>query len=68
MELVWKDATDRANCPDSDRDVICVKQRKDGTKSLAIGRYCKEFDFNGGWCVSGSVKVVYWMELPKLPD
>lgn len=43
--------------------VLCVKQRKDGVKGLAIG-HC----FEGKWVVMGGCAVVAWMPLPDMPE
>ena len=57
----WVDAL--LETPADGEAVLCVKQRKDGVRGLAIG-HC----FEGKWVVMGGCNVVAWMPLPEMPE
>lgn len=72
----WISVGDRL--PDDDRQVLVVKQTKDGRKSIALA-YCNLDAFCSDpttgktwheprWICGGSNNVLYWMDLPQLPE
>ena len=68
---VWHDA--RIDPPENGKQVLCVKQTKNGTRSLCFGSYWRERQhnelFDDRWVTTGSCNnVLYWMPLPKIPE
>ena len=49
--------------------VLCVKETKNGNRSLCFGTRYSDRQWDGGWVTSGSCNnVKYWMPLPEIPE
>lgn len=64
---VWHDA--KIDPPKDNGYVLCVKQTKNGAKSICLGYYDPERTYGIGWVTTGSCNnILYWMPLPKIPE
>lgn len=72
----WIDVHDR--CPDTDRQVLAVKQKKDGSRDICLARcmveyehydrYTKTYVKEPYWVCGGNNNIICWMELPECPN
>ena len=73
----WIDVKDRV--PDTDRQVIAVKELKSGRRDICIARcyeHWQSYDHIAGknvevgpyWVCGGNNNIVFWMELPEMPE
>ncbi|MBO6270449.1 MAG: DUF551 domain-containing protein [Clostridium sp.] len=64
---VWHNA--KIDLPKPGEQVLCVKETKNGTRSLCFGFWYDDRTYGNGWVTSGSCNnVLYWMPLPKIPE
>ena len=73
----WIKCTDRV--PDTDRPVIAVKRLKSGRTDICIARcyaHWESYDHTAGrnvergpyWVCGGNNNIIYWTELPEIPE
>ena len=64
---VWHDA--QLDPPPDGEMVLCVKQAKNGNRSLCFGSHWPDRPWDNGWVTGGGCNnVIYWMPLPKIPE
>lgn len=64
---VWHDA--QLDPPADGVQVLCVKQTKNGTRSLCFGSHWQGRPWNNGWVTGGGCNnVILWMPLPEIPE
>lgn len=59
---VWHDVAD---APEVGTEALVMKELKNGTHNIAIGRYNGR-EINDGWTCAGQAKIIKWMELPEV--
>lgn len=73
----WIKCSERV--PDTDRPVIALKQLKSGRTDICIARcyaHWERYDHIAGrnvdagpyWVCGGNNNIIYWMDLPELPE
>ena len=64
---VWHNA--QLDPPDDGVQVLCVKQTKNGTRSLCFGSHWQGRPWDNGWVTGGGCNnVILWMPLPEIPE
>ena len=67
MTGTWHNA--QIDLPKDGELVLCVKETKNGVRSLCFGSHWSDRKFDTGWVTSGSCNnILYWMPLPKFPE
>ena len=72
----WINVNDQI--PDDDRMVLAVKELKNGTREICLARCLPEYPKyhpdtktyteDPYWVASGNNNIVWWMELPGMPE
>jgi hypothetical protein len=53
--------------PDDNKDVLCVVEKK-GNKEMHVGRWNGKFWIVGNFFEWDIGKVIFWGDLPRIPD
>ena len=76
MTEKWIDA--KKELPLTSEVVLAVKQLKNGTRSICMARCFRDYKYANPvthecwtgpyWTCGGSNNIIYWMELPSIPE
>ena len=64
---VWHDA--HLDPPDDGVQVLCIKELKNGSRTMCFGTHWNDYQYSNGWITGGgNNNVILWMPLPKIPE
>ena len=63
----WRKAD--VDVPRDGLQVLCIKELKNGSRTMCIGSHYTDYKYNDGWVTSGgNNNVICWMTLPEIPE
>ena len=67
MTGTWKNAA--MEVPMDGVQVLCIKELKNGSRTMCFGSHWKGRPYDDGWITSGgNNNVIAWMALPEIPE
>lgn len=67
MTGTWKNAA--MEVPMDGVQVLCIKELKNGSRTMGFGSHWKGRPYDDGWITSGgNNNVIAWMTLPEIPE
>ena len=67
MTGTWRSA--KNDFPPNGRQVLCIKELKNGRRTMCIGSHWRDRQYDNGWITGGgNNNVIMWMTLPEIPE
>lgn len=67
MTGTWRKAD--VDFPRDGVNVLCIKELKDGSRTMCFGRHWMDRPYDNGWVTGGgNNNVIMWMTLPEIPE
>ena len=67
MTGTWKNA--RKDFPRDGQQVLCIKELKNGSRTMCFGSHWMDRQYDNGWVTGGgNNNVILWMTLPEIPE
>ena len=67
MTGTWRNA--KKNFPRDGLQVLCIKELKNGSRTMCFGTHYMDREYANGWVTGGgNNNVILWMTLPEIPE
>ena len=67
MTGTWRNA--KVDVPRDGVQVLCIKELKNGRRTMCFGSHWKDRQYDNGWVTGGGTNnVILWMTLPEIPE
>lgn len=67
MTGTWRKAD--VDFPRDGVQVLCIKELKNGSRTMCFGTHWQDRQYDGGWVTGGgNNNVILWMTLPEIPE